>query len=132
MTTPVERAKTHDIVFFALPPDQAVQAARALGRLPGVVVQSCSAEHRVSVHYDVMEHTLQELEAQLQQNGFHLDGSILQKIKRAIVYYTEDVQRDNMHMPEHPTKTRDVYVQMWDHHPHGDHDDTPEELRRYL
>ena len=132
MTAPPERSKLHDIVFYTLPGDQAVQSARVLGRLPGVVAQPYPAEHRVQVHYDVTEHTLQELEQHLQACGFHLDGSLLQKIKRAIIYYTEDVQRDNMHTPEHPTKARDVYVQMWDHHPHGDHDDTPEELRRYL
>ena len=131
-TTPPERSKTHEILFYALPADQAVQSARMLGRLPGVVAQPHPAEHRVTVHYDVLAHTLQMLEQHLQSSGFHLDSSLLQKIKRAIIYYTEDVQRDNMHIPEHPTKTRDVYVQMWGHHPHGDHDDTPEELRRYL
>ncbi len=130
--TPPERHKTHEIVFNALPVDQAVQAARMLGRLPGVVVQPHAAERRVTVHYDVMEHTLIELETWLQNSGFHLDGSILQKIKRALIHYTEDVQRDNMEIPEHPIKPREVFVKAWDHHLHGDHDDTPEELRRYL
>ncbi|MDR3430124.1 hypothetical protein [Silvimonas sp.] len=130
--TPPERQKTHDIVFHVLPTDQAVQAARLLGRIPGVVVQPHESERRVTVHYDVLEHTLLELETWLQSGGFHLDGSILQKIKRALIHYTEDVQRDNTQIPEHPTKSREVFVKAWEHHLHGDHDDTPEELRRYL
>lgn len=121
-----------DIVFSALPTDQAVQAARLLGRIVGVSVQAYPSEHRVSVQYSVSEHTLLKLETLLMEAGFHLDNHILQKIKRALAHYCEDVQYDNLNIPEHNIKSRDVYVKVWEKHQHGDHDETPEELRRYL
>lgn len=121
-----------DIVFSALPTDQAAQAARILSRIVGVTAQAHIREHRITVQYDVSEHNLLELETLLCDIGFHLDNHILQKIKRALAHYCEEVQCDNLHIPEHNLKSRDVYVQVWENHPHGDHDDTPEELRRYL
>ncbi|MBM5572030.1 MULTISPECIES: hypothetical protein [Deefgea] len=121
-----------DIVFSALPTDQAVQAARLLGRIVGVTVQAYPSEHRVSVQYSVSEHTLLKLETILMDAGFHLDNHILQKIKRALAHYCEEVQCDNLNIPEHNIKSRDVYAKVWEKHPHGDHDETPEELRRYL
>jgi len=121
-----------DIVFSALPTDQAVQAARLLGRIVGVTVQAYPSEHRVAVQYSVSEHSLLKLETVLMDAGFHLDNHILQKIKRALAHYCEEVQCDNLNIPEHNIKSRDVYVKVWEKHSHGDHDDTPEELRRYL
>ncbi|MBE9609885.1 hypothetical protein [Chitinilyticum piscinae] len=127
-----ELLKQREIVFYHLPTDQAVQAARYLGRLPGVIAQAHPEKHSITVSYQITEHTLESLENGLLAAGFHLDGSIMQKIRRALAHYCEDVQRDNLDIPEHNIKTRDVYVKVWEHHPHGDHDDTPEELRRYL
>lgn len=121
-----------DIVFTALPSDQAAQAARILNRIIGVTAQAHLREHRVAVQYNVSEHTLLELETLLRDIGFHLDHHLLQKIKRALAHYCEEVQYDNLHIPEHNLKSRDVYVQVWENHLHGDHDDTPEELRRYF
>lgn len=132
MKTASELVKHRDIVLYALPTDQAVQAARYLGRIPGVIAQAHPAQHSISVTYQITEHTLLDLEACLTAAGFHLDNSIMQKIKRALAHYCEDVQRDNMDIPEHNIKSRDVYVKVWENHPHGDHDETPEELRRYL
>jgi hypothetical protein len=125
-------SKNRDIVFSALPLEQASQAARLLARLAGVQCQVFAAQHRISVQYRLSEYSLLELETRLQDAGFHLDNAILQKIKRALAHYCEEVQFDNQTIPEHNIKSRDVYVQVWDKHPHGDHDDTPEELRRYL
>ncbi|WP_028456018.1 hypothetical protein [Chitinilyticum litopenaei] len=132
MKTSQDLTKHREIVLYALPTDQAVQAARYLGRLPGITVQANAAQHSIMLSYCVTDYTLQELENLLMTAGFHLDNSILQKIRRALAHYCEDVQRDNLDIPEHNIKTRDVYAKVWEHHPHGDHDDTPEELRRYL
>ncbi|WP_157669686.1 hypothetical protein [Chitinibacter sp. GC72] len=124
--------KHREIVFSAQPLDQASQAARLLNRIPGVESQVFASQNRISVQYHIDEHTLIELETRLQEAGFHLDNSILQKIKRALAHYCEEVHYDNRAIPEHNIKSRDVYVKVWEKHPHGDHDETPEELRRYL
>lgn len=124
--------KHRDIVFSALPLEQASQAARLLNRIDGVESLVFASQNRIAVQYHIDQHTLLELETRLQEAGFHLDNSIMQKIKRALVHYCEEVHYDNQTIPEHNIKSRDVYVRVWDNHPHGDHDDTPEELRRYL
>lgn len=129
---PDQHQQHREIVFSALPTDQAVQAARILNRIVGVTAQAYPREHRIAVQYDVTEHCLLELETILSDIGFHLDNHILQKIKRALAHYCEEVQCDNLNIPEHNLKSREVYVKVWEKHPHGDHDDTPEELRRYL
>ena len=45
----------------------------------------------------------------------------------------EDTQLHNMGAPEKRLKrsSQEAYVHAWEHHPHGDHDDTPPEWREY-
>lgn len=128
---PVDLTKHRDIVFDALPPEQTQQAARLLGRLAGVTCAVFLTERRVHVSYTLPFWTLETLEQRLLEAGFHLDGSLLQRLRRALVHYTESVQMENLHHPEREYKTKEVYVHAWEQHPHGDHDDTPEELREY-
>ncbi|WP_273430829.1 hypothetical protein [Chitinibacter tainanensis] len=132
MKTNANDIKHRDIVFTALPLDQASQAMRLLNRLEGIQCQAHPEQHKVSLQYNLNQHRLVDLEERLQAAGFHLDNSILQKILRALAHYSEEVHHDNQHIPEHNVKSRDVYAKVWENHPHGDHDDTPEELRRYL
>lgn len=128
---PVDMKKQREIHFQALPTDQAVQAARLLGRLPNVAASAHPVDNRLLVSYCLPEWTLEHLEARLLQAGFHLDGALMQRIRRALVHYTESVQLENLHHPEREYKTKEVYIHAWEHHAHGDHDDTPEELREY-
>ena len=78
-------------------------------------------------------HTLRELDDHLVDRGFHLDNTLMTKLTRALIYYVEDTQRHNMTAPEKRLKrsAQEAYVNAWDHHPHGDHDDTPPEWREY-
>ncbi|MFC7419741.1 hypothetical protein ACFQNF_07585 [Iodobacter arcticus] len=125
-------SKHHDIYLYPLPTDQAEQAACYLKDTLEISVQYSNSTHRISVYYALTEHTLKSIEAYLKQAGFHLDESILSKIKRALAHYCEDIERSNLEIPVHNIKSRDVFVKVWGNHPHGDHDETPEELRRYL
>ena len=127
----VDMKKQREIHFQPLPTDQAAQAARLLSRLPEVVATPQAANHGLQVSYSLPTWTLQQLEERLLQAGFHLDGALLHRIRRALVHYTESVQLENLHHPEREYKTKEVYTQAWEHHPHGDHDDTPEDLREY-
>lgn len=128
---PVDMHKQREIAFQALPVDQAVQAARLLSRLDGVTAVADPASNALQVAYSLPQWTLEQLEQRLEQAGFHLDGALLQRIRRAVIHYTEAVQLDNLHHPEREYKTKEIYVHAWEHHAHGDHDDTPEELREY-
>jgi len=47
------------------------------------------------------------------------------------VYFCEETQMRNMRVPERLIKKSHlVYSKAWEHHPHGDRDDTPAELRQ--
>jgi C-terminal processing protease CtpA/Prc len=56
--------------------------------------------------------------------------SIYCKIVRALVYFTEETQLSNLKEPARLIKqSNQVYIKAWEHHPHGDRDDTPVEAR---
>ena len=84
------------------------------------------------MHYSVLDYSLETLEDALREAGFALDNSLFTKLVRAIIYFSEETQRHNLLSPERLIKqSNEVYVQAWDHHIHGDHDDTPQEWREY-
>jgi hypothetical protein len=124
-----------EIVFSPFPAEQATQAAQFLNRLPGVEAQAFTAEQRVSVIYSIHAHCLRELEMQLSCAGFHPENTLLQKIKRALIHYCEEIERHNLSISAKNTKAgmhHEIYVNVYDAHPHGDHADTPQELRRHF
>lgn len=127
---PVDLIKQREIHLSRLPLEQAAQAARLLNHLPGLFASAVSQTHLV-VQYQIPQWTLETIERHLCDAGFHLDVSLFEKLKRALVHYSEAIQVENLHHPEREYKTKEIYIHAWEHHPHGDHDDTPEELRKY-
>lgn len=130
--TPCDIVKKRDICFSPLPPGQASRALALLRGLENLEIAPCpTRSNAVSVSYSVLDYTLKGLEGALEAQGFHLENSLLQKIVRALVYYCEEVQLANLRAPERQQKAREIFVKAYDHHPHGDHDETPEEWREY-
>jgi len=125
--------KHREILFAKFPPGQVPEAADALTELEAVEAQPLVEKRCVGVDYELTQHTLQELEEHLEDQGYHLDNTLMSKLVRALVHYVEDTQLHNMHAPEKRLKrsATEAYVQAWEHHPHGDHDDTPQEWREY-
>lgn len=122
--------RRQEIRFSELPPGQVNRAIELLSRIPGLGVKAGHSARSVRVSYDLAHHTLRAIEAYLEGQGFHLDASLFSKFKRALVYYCEDTQCRNAKAPSRLIKQSDqVYTQAYSHHPHGDHDDTPPELR---
>lgn len=122
--------KHRDLRFGKLPPRQVDRALALLTRLPRLTVEPGELPNAVSVWYDIEDYTMEGLEAALRRQGFHLDSSLYAKLIRSLVYYCEDTQLRNMHGPQRLIKqSHDVYSKAWDHHPHGDHDEAPPELR---
>lgn len=123
--------KNREILFAKFPPGQVPEAADDLQRIDEVDVQPKFEKRAVGVRYDVSVHTLRELDEHLIDRGYHLDNTLMSKLTRALVYYVEDTQLHNMAAPEKRLKrsSQEAYVKAWEHHPHGDHDDTPPELR---
>lgn len=122
--------KRREIVFHTLPPDQIQPALALLTQLPGLR----ASEHdpfSVQIEYNIADHCLEDIEALLWARGFHLEGSLLIRIKRNLVYHCERVQRENLGKPAPRTKNYPAHIEAWAKRPHGDHDKTPTEWRQY-
>lgn len=128
-----ELNKQRDIVFSPEPPGQLERAYQLLSGLPGCKVEYGAAPNTLHVSYSLYNYTLEGLENALTKEGFHLDTSVLHSIGRKVIYYCEDTTCHNLDIPVHPTKKneREVFVKVYGHELHGDHDDTPPELREY-
>jgi hypothetical protein len=128
---PCDLTKTREICFACLPPGQSTQAMQVLSGIDHLDVQCSARKNCILVSYNVAHITLEDLENALIAQNFHLENSLLQKIVRALVYYSEQVQRENLEEPERVSKSQQIFVQAYQHHPHGDHDETPVEWREY-
>jgi hypothetical protein len=124
--------KHRELRFAKFPPGQAEKAFDLLAGLAGLAVEHGARPNTLEVRYEVTDYTFQGLETALEDQGFHLDNTLYTKILRAIAYYCEETQLSNLRSPERLIKNaKEVYVQAWQHHLHGDHDETPPELRDY-
>jgi hypothetical protein len=128
---PCDLEKNREIVFHALPAGQAERALVLLEGLDGLVVSIGSDGNRLLVRYHVCEYTLEGLETAIASQGFHLDNSLLSKLKRALAYFCENVQRSNVEANEPDIKSQHAFMRVYERHLHGDHDETPEEWRDY-
>lgn len=124
--------KEREIRFAAYPPAQMEQAFQALRSLKGLSVRLGDRERAVVVRYSVLDYSLESIEALLSEAGYHLDSGLYSKLVRALIYFCEETQRHNLLSPERLIKkSNEVYIKVYDQHPHGDRDDTPPELREY-
>ena len=128
---PCDLEKVREIVFHALPQGQAQRARALLEGLDGLIVMAGPDGTRLLVRYHVCEYTLEGLEAALMSEGFHLDHSLLSKLKRSLAYFCESVQRANVAANEPDIKSQQAFMKVYERHLHGDRDDTPEEWRSY-
>jgi hypothetical protein len=122
--------KHREIRFNKLRAWQVDQARALLECLEGLEVRPGIAPNGISIWYEITDHTMEAIENALIAQGFHLDNTLYCKMIRALVYFCEETQLRNMRQPERLLKkSNEIYSRAWDNHPHGDHDDTPPELR---
>ena len=113
-------------------PDQAHSAALWLKDVGGIQNAQRLSPHALAVVYDLRRVTLQGIEGALIELGYHLDNSLLCKLKRALFHYTEETQRENLAVvQEGQTLQREVFVNRYQQRPHGCRDPRPEYLREY-
>ena len=125
--------KQREILFDHARTEQIEQARLLLSNLDGLQVAPGHRANALTVRYEITQFTLQSLETALIRQGFHLDNSIVHQLARAVIHFCEDTQLRNLRQPERLLKkSNEIYSRAWDQHPHGDHDDTPPELRREL
>ena len=128
---PCDLDKTREIIFHALPLGQAERAREILHGLDGIEANVADAGNVLIVRYSVIHYTLDGLEAALVAQGFHLDNSLLQKLKRALARFCETVQRENVAINAPDVKSQKVFAHVYEQQLHGDKDETPEEWRSY-
>lgn len=129
--TPLRKERT--IHFAEIPPGQVLEAADFLGGLSGLQLLARPEELNIVVRYDLHDHSLEELENALIDKGFHLAFTLISKLLRALYYYAEETELHNLEAPQRLLKRsqNQAYIQAWERHSHGDHDDTPPEWREY-
>lgn len=124
--------KQRELRFDKMLPAQVEQAHQLLTGLEGLEIKRGAHGNSLSISYFITDYTLEGLETALIGQGFHLESTLYSKLVRALIYFCEETQLRNMRMPERLIKkSNEVYVKAWEHHSHGDHDDTPPELREY-
>ncbi len=88
--------KMHEIWFRG--PHQEGEPARAAEScarwLPGVIAAKRRGPLCLEVEYDLSTICLKVIRHALQSSGFHLDAALLEKLKCALVDYTEQNQRE--------------------------------------
>ena len=103
----------------------------ALCELESLIVEEAGQPNAVSISYDINEHTLESIENALRAWGYHLDDSLISKLYRALIYYSEATELRGFRQPEQLSKKYHVtYSQAWERHSHGDRDETPHDLRQ--
>ena len=128
---PTDLDKNREIVFHALPEGQAEKARRLLHGLDGIQAEIGERPNVLVVRYSVVTYTMEGLETALSEQGFHLDNSLLTKIRRALAYFMESVQRENLAANKPDAKSQQIFMKVYEQHLHGDRDETPEEWRTY-
>jgi hypothetical protein len=128
---PCDLDKIREIAFHSLPSGQADRARELLHGLDGIEAYMGVSANVLIVHYNVMHYTLDGLEGALVAQGFHLDNSLMQKLKRALARFCETVQRENVAINAPEVKSQKVFARLYEQQVHGDKDETPEEWRAY-
>ncbi|MGD2081997.1 MAG: hypothetical protein PVF91_03475 [Chromatiales bacterium] len=130
-----EFIRHREICFCELHPDphQARSAALALADVPGIHSVNFVSPTFLRVSYDVLQVTLEQIEAALSEMGFHLDNRLLYRLRRALHYYTDDTIRANNGCPNGDANcTQKIFAERYRHTDHGCRDHRPDHWRRYL
>lgn len=127
--------KQREIVFNYPQAEQrpAFSASLLLTGLYGIEEVATLNPQRMLISYDIQHITYDEIEQVLKEIGYHLDNSLLMKLKRALYNYTEETERANLGCLNGQCKcTRDAFVKKYSVKPHGCRDPRPEHWRNYL
>lgn len=129
-----ELIKQRDIHFMSPQAEKnpAASANALLSQVDGIMATKLIHEHCISVTYHLVKVTLNDIDDVLQEVGFHLDNSILSKLKRALFYYAEETQLANLGYDHAESKsTLEIFINRHNQLPHGCRDERPDHLRRY-
>ena len=126
--------KQREISFFEFHPDphQSDSAVQLLSNITEIDSCESSGPRSLIVCYSLNNITLEVIELLLVELGFHLETGLLYKLSRALYYYTEEVQRDNLGINNNSAvDTKMIFMNRYQHVLHGCRDSRPSYLRHY-
>lgn len=122
----------HELRLAAEPDGQREKALALLQEMPYLLVEPGHHANSLHITYDLAHYSLRQIEAELEARGLLLDESLMSRLKRSLTHFSEETRARNANSPQRLIKqSNQVYVKAWEHHPHGDRDETPPELREY-
>jgi hypothetical protein len=87
--------------------------------------------HLLHVRYDITIISLKSIDDVLIELGFHLDNTLLYKLKRALYYYSEETQQANMGQEGGCCAGKQLFIDHYHRRSHGCRDPRPEHWRNY-
>lgn len=134
--TPVsEFIKQREVLFNELHPDpnQAQTACGMLAGVAGILEVNAESPLLLRVRYNLLQVSLEQIEAGLTETGFHISTSLICALRRALYYYVEETQRANSGCPRGDSNcTRKIFVERYSQRDHTLKDHRPEHWRKYL
>lgn len=126
--------KHREIRFSRWSPDtmQAHSACHVLHDVEGIHHVQPLESHLLQISYDVSHISLSIIDEVLVELGFHLDNSLLHKLKRALYYYTDETQRANLGLEGACCPDKQMFINRYLRRQHGCRDERPEHWRNYL
>ncbi len=129
--------KSREIRFFPYHPDpkQAHSAALFLADINGVEEVRPQTDHELFIRYDLSKISLQMIDEALTELGFHLNTTLVDKLKRALYYYTEDAECSNYGFNTCEScegQSLKIYINRYQSKKHGCRDNRPQHWRNYL
>jgi len=116
-------------------PQQALSAVLVLADIEGIIRVTIPHRSRNTIHirYDLNHISLHIIEDLLSELGFHLENSLLAKLKRALYYYTEENELQTLGLATgQDQSTREIFMRCYQCHSHGCRDERPQHWRKYL
>lgn len=136
MTTANNEAIKHREIWFRGPhhdPHQAQTATLILSDIEGIIQVHPPHSQLILVTYDVRLISLRVIDGFLGELGFHLDNNLLMKLRRALYYYTEELQQDALGCRRgRGNCTQAVFINRYRQLEHGCRDVRPDHWRQYL
>lgn len=127
--------KKREIAFCSLhsDPNQAGTAAALLLAADGIEQVEVITPNLLRVHYHLLNIQLTDIEKIIEDEGLHLDNSLVYKIRRALYHYAEDTQRANCGCTSDASDntTQKVFINRYQRRNHGCQDDRSEHWRKY-
>ncbi|MFZ5580431.1 MAG: hypothetical protein ACOZAQ_08235 [Pseudomonadota bacterium] len=105
---------------------------RTISELPGIRGVSMLSPYTLRISYDLRVICLRGLLHILTRLGLHLDASLWSRLRQALALYSEDAQRESLHLPiSQPEAMRELASRIRLHHP-GELHSTGSDWDRYL